>query len=283
VRHPHEDLAGAGVVVLDVVGDHEGGAGSFEDGGAHRRILPDAGRPCGGDVRGAKGLPSVTMARSSGARNSRGERVLPDRSRDDERDERRAARREELLDAAMAAIRRDGPAVSMEAIAAEAGVTKPILYKHFGDRDGLAGAIAGRVAAELVATVGASLGADVPPRQLLHSTVDAYLTYIERDPHVYRFLVSRLGATDGVGAGDDLMSEIGRRVAVVLGEQLRQVGFDSGAAEPWAFGIVGMVHLAGDWWLGTRTMPRARLTEYLCDLLWRGLGGGPGREVAGAP
>ncbi|MGI8663011.1 MAG: TetR family transcriptional regulator [Acidimicrobiales bacterium] len=193
--------------------------------------------------------------------------------RDQQRDDRRAARREGLVDSAVAAIRRDGPAVSMEAIASEAGVTKPILYKHFGDRDGLAGAIAGRVTAELLATVGASLGADVPPRELLHSTIDAYLTYIEREPNVYRFLVSRLGANEQLGAGDDLMSEIGRNVAVVLGEQLRAAGLDSGAAEAWAFGIVGMVHLAGDWWLGKQTMPRARLTDYLCELLWRGLGG----------
>jgi AcrR family transcriptional regulator len=202
-----------------------------------------------------------------------------ERGGDTARDERRAARREELLDAATAAIRRAGAGVSMEVIAAEAGVTKPILYKHFGDRDGLGAAMAGRVASELVATVGASLGADVPPRQLLHSTVDAYLTYIERDPNVYRFLVSQLGVRDGVGAGDDLMSEIGRQVAVVLGERLRAVNFDSGAAEPWAFGIVGMVQLAGDWWLGTRTMPRARLTEYLCDLLWHGLDVRPERDA----
>lgn len=226
----------------------------------------------------------IERGRQTSARRGRPERPRPPSADGDtERDERRAARREELLDAALTAIRRDGPGLSMEVIAAEAGVTKPILYKHFGDRDGLAGAIAGRVAAELVATVGASLGADVPPRQLLRSTVDAYLTYIERDPNVYRFLISRLGSRDGVGAGDDLMSEIGRRVAVVLGERMRAVGFDSGAAEPWAFGIVGMVQLAGDWWLGTQTMPRARLTEYLCDLLWHGLGVAPGRDPRPAP
>lgn len=60
-------------------------------------------------------------------------------------------------------------------------------------------------------------------------------------------------------------------MAVVLGERLRQLGADSGAAEPWAHGIVGMVHLAADWWVERRTMPRARLVEYLVALLWEGL------------
>jgi hypothetical protein len=59
----------------------------------------------------------------------------------------------------------------------------------------------------------------------------------------------------------------------VLGEQLRALGIDSGPAEPWAFGIVGMVHLAGDWWLERRTMTRARLVDDLTTLLWNGLGG----------
>ena len=58
---------------------------------------------------------------------------------------------------------------------------------------------------------------------------------------------------------------------MVVGEQLRAAGVDSGAAEPWAYGLVGMVHLAGDWWLDRQPMPRARLVEYLTTLVWDGL------------
>src|SRR5437763_93256 len=66
--------------------------------------------------------------------------------------------------------------------------------------------------------------------------------------------------------------QVGQEVAVVIGEGMRQVGAGSGAAEPWAFGIVGMVHLAGDWWLERRSMPRARLVDYLTALVWNGMG-----------
>ena len=66
------------------------------------------------------------------------------------------------------------------------------------------------------------------------------------------------------------MRRVGQQVAVVVGEQLRAAGQDSGGAEPIAHGIVGMVHNAGDWWLDNRSMPRARLVEYLADLLWSG-------------
>jgi hypothetical protein len=79
------------------------------------------------------------------------------------------------------------------------------------------------------------------------------------------------------------MRRVGRQVSVVMGEQLRALGLDSGPAEPWAFGLVGMVHAAGDWWVERRTMPRARLVEYLTSLLWDGIGGIAQSSVLGRP
>src|SRR5205085_11864666 len=113
---------------------------------------------------------------------------------------RRAARRAELLEAAVRAIRRDGPQVSMDAIAAEGGVTKPIVYRHFGDRVGLASALADQFGAALVAELDEALAQDLPPDQLLRATIEAYLAFVERDPQLYSFLVGRLGTS----AGNDL-------------------------------------------------------------------------------
>src|SRR5437763_1568648 len=76
---------------------------------------------------------------------------------------RRAERRTELLEAAVRAIRRVGPTVSMDAIAAEAGVTKPIIYRHFGDRVGLASALAEQFGSQLVAELDHALTQDLPP------------------------------------------------------------------------------------------------------------------------
>jgi AcrR family transcriptional regulator len=193
--------------------------------------------------------------------------------RDHDRTLRRAARRGELLEAAVRAIRRAGPGVSMDVIAAEAGVTKPILYRHFGDRVGLASALAEQFGAALVAELDEALTQAVPPEELLRATIDAYLAFVERDPQLYSFLIGRLGAPVATDAANGLVTQVGQRVAVVLGEQLRNLGLDSGPAEPWAFGIVGMVHLSGDWWLERRTMTRARLVDDLTTLLWGGLGG----------
>ena len=174
-------------------------------------------------------------------------------------EQEREARRAQLLDAAVEAIRRHGPDVSMEDLAKAAGVTKPILYRNFGHRDGLTTALA----------------AGDTPYETLVATIDAYLSFVERDPEVYRFLVAQLHGEPPdleISLGN-FLNQVSAQVAVVMGEQMRAAGLDSGGAEPLAHGIVGMVHSAGDWWLERRTMPRARLVEYLAGVLWAGLSG----------
>lgn len=178
-------------------------------------------------------------------------------------------RRDAFLDAAMEAIRREGSTVSMEAIARQAGVTKPILYRLFGDRDGLLGALGARLANEVILEVTAALdrapGDD--PKEMLRRAIEAYIALIDTETEVYRFVTERPG---GGATLTGLSAEVARAIAVVLGDQLRANGADSGAAEPWAFGLVGMVHLSGDWWVRTRTLPRDQLVTYLVDLLWNG-------------
>jgi AcrR family transcriptional regulator len=189
--------------------------------------------------------------------------------------EERQARREALLDAAVGAIRQHGPHVSMEDLARAAGVTKPILYRHFGHRDGLTAALATRFAHGLEATLQSALAAGNAPRETLEKTIDAYLEFVERDPEVYRFLVHRLIATpahEELSVGN-FLRQVAGQVALVLGEQLRTAGLDSGGAEPLAHGMVGMVHAAGDWWLERQTMPRSRLVQYIVEVLWSGLAG----------
>ncbi len=172
----------------------------------------------------------------------------------------------------MEAIRTVGASASMEQIASQGGVTKPILYRHFGDRDGLVAAIGERFGTALIERLGATLGGDAP-EDLLQRTVDGYLAFLEDDLELYTFLMRQTGRADAAQSMGALIDVIGRQVAVVIGDQLRDNGLDAGGAEPMAFGIVGMVHHAGDWWIRNQTMSRDALTTYLADLLWKGFSG----------
>src|SRR3546814_6105178 len=160
----------------------------------------------------------------------------------------------------------------MEQLARACGFTRPILYRHFRDRDVLIMAIAERFGADLLSSLQAPLAPELDqPQRVLQSTSDAYVGFIERDPHLYRFLIRHApdrGA--GLASVSALADVIAKQVAIVIGEGLRAAGRDSGAAVPWAYGIVGLVHQAGDWWLDDQTMTRERLVGYLTSLLWDG-------------
>jgi AcrR family transcriptional regulator len=175
-----------------------------------------------------------------------------------------------LLDAADRVICRRGPGVSMDEIASEAGITKPILYRHFGDKDGLYEALAQRYVDQLMEELdsGATTG---DGRARLAARIDAYLSYVERNPERYRFL---LGAAEQPATSAIVAEFRERRVnacAVRAEESLRRAGLDPEIAEPWAHAVCGMIRSAGIWWLETRSLPRERLVEHLTALLWEGL------------
>ncbi|MEV7236247.1 TetR family transcriptional regulator [Streptomyces sp. NPDC051020] len=199
-------------------------------------------------------------------------------------------RRRELLEAADRVVLRDGPKASMNAIAAEAGITKPILYRHFGDKGGLYRALAKRHTDALLSALRAALDAPAERRQRVEATLDTYLAAIEARPQVYRFLMHPSddpapSPEQGFDVGRHsapLLRRLGEELALVIAERV-DLGADSEEmARIWGHGIVGMMHAAGDWWLGERPCSRAQLVQSLADLLWGRLAaagdlpGGPG-------
>ena len=181
----------------------------------------------------------------------------------------RASRREALLDAADRIIRRDGPAASMVSIAVEAGITKPILYRHFGDKVGLYAALADRYTGELLGQLQAALEAGPGRRARVERTVDAYLLAIERQPQVYRFLMDPGVPSAEAAQALSRVRSFTRRLSALLAEGIAaEIGVPAPRAAAWGAGIVGMVQSAGDWWLETHALTRAELVQELTDLLF---------------
>lgn len=191
---------------------------------------------------------------------------------------RRAERRVELLDAADSVTRRDGPAASMDVIAREAGITKPILYRHFGDKGGLYTALAERYANGLMSEIKDSLGRATGPKARLSLTIDTYFSWLDSEPQVYRFLVHRAQTEqrelhEAIGA---FVRDVALEAAAVT--RLEMLGtLEPGRddredfAEPLAFSVVGAVQMAGDWWLEHRDTSRTQLVEELVSFVWDGL------------
>lgn len=188
-----------------------------------------------------------------------------------------APRREQLLNAADRVIQREGPSASMNAIAAEAGITKPILYRHFGDRNGLIRALTDRHTGGLLASIRAALNEPRDRRDRVEHVLDTYLAAIESRPHVYR-LLTHPEPGDPTGAGQALapaLRQIAEEISRAIREQI-DLGTDGPiVAEAWGRSITGMVLAAGGWWLEQRPCPRAEMVQTLADLLWGRLAGAP--------
>jgi len=180
--------------------------------------------------------------------------------------EHRATRRRELVEHTLRAIREHGPGVGMDDIAAQAGTSKPVLYRHFRDRNGVylgvVEAVDARVLAELAAVADRSgHGPDGGPAdvtELITAMVSAYLELVQRDPEIYRFVVTRPllesthPASTGVDAAGTLTGRIGDRLAEILAAHLRRSGRDPAPAVTWGHGIAGFVRAATDHWVSHR-------------------------------
>jgi AcrR family transcriptional regulator len=195
----------------------------------------------------------------------------PGDARRDRWNEHRTTRRGELVDAAIRAIVKHGARVGMDEIAAEAGITKPVLYRHFTDKADLYLAVADRatqtlIAAMIPATTGASVTAS--PRERVRGLVDAYLETIEVNPQLYRFMVSRSFVqidTDPIFANESI---IATTLCGLFERWMSEGGMNTGAAEPFSYAVVGGVRTAGAWWLDNQSMPREELSDHLTDMVW---------------
>lgn len=182
-------------------------------------------------------------------------------------------RRAQLLDAADRAIARYGAGVRMEDVAAEAGVTKPIVYRHFGDKGGLYEALARRFARQLMERLTAAMAAADDPLDKLTTTIDAYLAAIEERPELYRFLLHRAAAerpevTQAVG---DFTYQLADRIAAILADEFGRFGFEITQPQVLAHGLIGLVHQVSDWWMSAGTLTRDELRDTIVHLLWAGL------------
>jgi AcrR family transcriptional regulator len=184
-------------------------------------------------------------------------------------------RRGQLLEAADRVVQRQGSAASMNVIAAEAGITKPILYRHFGDKGGLYRALAERHIEVLLERLRTALATRGGLRARTHATVDAYLASVEEQPQIYKFLLERAAVEDPAVRGQvvGFVRRFGDELAIGIRNEPELGEVDAQRAVVWAQAIAGMVQATGDWWLGQPDVPRAAVVDQLVALLWEGFTG----------
>ncbi len=187
----------------------------------------------------------------------------------------RAQRREEFVAAALRVLAAQGPELPMDAVAAEAGVTKPVLYRYFADKAALVEALGEFSSAMLLDRLLPAIGSDGPALARIRDAVGAYFAVIDEYPNLYWLLARQTDAYCGPDADPVHRNKefIAASLSAVIGDYLRAYGLDSGAAEPWGYGLTGLVQSTGEWWMNRRSMSRPHVVEYLTTLIWAAMAG----------
>lgn len=182
-------------------------------------------------------------------------------------------RREQLLDIGRTVFAERGyDGTSVEEIAERAGVSKPVVYEHFGGKEGLYAVVVDREMQLLLDMVtGALTGGH--SRELLEQAAFALMDYIDTSTDGFKILVRDSPVAQSTGSFASLISDIATQVEDILGLEFKSRGFDARLAPMYSQMLVGMVALTGQWWLEVRKPGKAEVAAHLVNLAWHGLEG----------
>jgi AcrR family transcriptional regulator len=186
-----------------------------------------------------------------------------------------AERHEQLIEVAKGLFAEKGfAAASVEEVAHRGQVSKPVVYEHFGGKEGLYAEVVDREMRELLGRIATALSETeaTHPRELLGQAAVAFLGYVEENAGGFRVLV-RDSPVAGSGAYSSLLGEIAGRVEDVLGREFDRLGMDGTLAPLYSQALVGMVALTGQWWLDAGGPDREEVAAHLVNLAWHGLSG----------
>ena len=184
-----------------------------------------------------------------------------------------AVRREQLIEVARALFAERGfDGAAVEEVANRAEVSKPVVYEHFGGKEGLYAVVVDREVTTLLSMMRDALTAG-SSRELLEQAAIALLDYIEARPDGFRILVrdSPVGSTSA--SFQSIIGDVATRVEGILMDAFKRQGLDPKTAPMYAQMLVGMVGTTGQWWLGTRKPAKQVVAAHLVNLAWNGLSG----------
>jgi AcrR family transcriptional regulator len=182
-----------------------------------------------------------------------------------------AERRRQLVEVAkrvFAELGYDG--ASIEEIAARAHVSKPVVYEHFGGKQGLYAVVVDRETTALLEMITSRLGPDLGGREQVLGSAVAFLDYIDANPDGFRVLTRDSPSTFGGGMAG-LLADVAAKCEEVLVGFFSRSGIDVATAPLYARALVGMVVHVGAWWAEVREPPKEVVAAHLTALVYVGL------------
>ena len=183
-------------------------------------------------------------------------------------------RREQLIQVGRKLFAEKGfEGTTVEEIAHKADVSKPVVYEHFGGKEGLYAVVVDREIRMLLDGITTALTAETTARGLVERAALALLDYIEGSTDGFRILVRDSPPGQATGSFASLISDIASQVEHILAAEFKRTKLDPKTAPIYAQMLVGMVALTGQWWLDSRKFKKADVAAHLVNLSWNGLAG----------
>lgn len=159
---------------------------------------------------------------------------------------------------------------SIEEIAAQAGVSKPVVYEHFGGKEGLYAVVVDREVERLLTMVTTLLEGE-HNEQKFEAAAVALLRYIDENSDGFRILVRDSNPGSVSGTYGTMLSDIAMQVEYIMADFLRSRGRDPKLAPMYSQMMVGLVAFTGQWWLDARKPRLEEVASNLIDIAWNGL------------
>lgn len=177
-------------------------------------------------------------------------------------------RRAQLIDVGRVVFAERGyEATAVEEIAERAGISKPVVYEHFGGKEGLYAVIVDREMEFVIDAVTSAI-AEGTPRERLEAATLAFLGYVRDHPDGFAILSRDTPTQSGYAS---LLAEVADRVGKIFAAEFKRAGYDAKAAPIYAQALIGMVTFVGQWWTEDQSRSIEDIASHLAALAWMGL------------
>ena len=190
-------------------------------------------------------------------------------------------RREQLIAVARGLFAERGfDATSVEEVAARAQVSKPVVYEHFGGKEGLYAVVVDREITTISAAISSAIAdpaadAAAAPEAGRRATegpdASGSASRIEDSPDGFRILSA--GSDRAAGTYSTLLADVAIEVSGILASQFAAHDLDPRTAPLYAQMLVGIVAMPAQWWLENRSMSKEEVAAHMVNLAWNGLRG----------
>jgi AcrR family transcriptional regulator len=181
------------------------------------------------------------------------------------------ARRAQLVEVGRAVFAKRGyEATSVEEIAARAHVSKPIVYEHFGGKEGLYAVVVDREMDYVVRRITEAISVGTP-RQRVEQAALAFLTYVKDHPDGFAILAHDTPLVSPSTGMASLLNDLAERVGDVFAATFKAAGYDPRASPIYAQALIGMVTFVGRWWTEARKPGVEEVAAHIAALAWMGL------------